>query len=112
MVIKAFDNETISGNIWDKMEKVLDYIKDNVTKDGFKLIDPGNQNNNVADTLETTEKETLKNKVQNMLNNIDSNSGNIKIYFPVNSDFQDKNKYKTDGGGSPYSVPSTTERFG
>ena len=39
VTIKAFDSKSITGSIWDKLEVVLEYIRDNVTKDGFTLKD-------------------------------------------------------------------------
>lgn len=90
ITIKAFDKKTISGNLWDKLESVLEYIKDNVTKENFTLKDPGNSNNDVAETLESWEKINLSNRISNMIDNIENYSDNIKTYFPINEDFEYK----------------------
>ncbi|WP_243472754.1 nucleotidyltransferase [Winogradskyella sp. MH6] len=118
ITIKAFDKESISGNLWEKLEKVMEYIKDKVAEDGFKLIDPGNSNNDLMDTLESWEKTNLSNRMERMLERINSNSDNIKSYFPTNKDFEDDDKsssssgYGIKTGGSAYSTPPKNERFG
>ncbi|MAP53889.1 MAG: nucleotidyltransferase [Altibacter sp.] len=118
ITIKAFEKEDISGNLWEKLEKVMEYIKDKVAEDGFKLIDPGNSNNDLMDTLEDWEKTNLSNRMETMLERINSNSDNIKSYFPTNKDFEDDDKssnssgYGIKTGGAAYSTPPKNERFG
>lgn len=101
ITIKAFDNSTITGNLWNKLNAVMEYIKDNVTNDGFTLKDPGNSSNDLADTLTDTEKQQLANDIENMLDRIEENDENIKIYFPENPKFKEedtnKNRYGTNG---------------
>lgn len=114
VTIKAFDNNTITGNLWDKLKAVLKYIRDNVTNDGFTLKDPGNSSNDLADTLTDSEKQQLANDMKNMLDRIEENDENIKIYFPENSKFKEeedknKNKYGTNGG---MPVPPPKLNFG
>ncbi|MFL0171654.1 SMODS domain-containing nucleotidyltransferase, partial [Tenacibaculum maritimum] len=79
ITIKAFDKEDISGNLWEKLKSVMEYIKENIAKEEFKLKDPGNSGNDVADTLESWEKDNLSSKMKNMIERIESNSDNIKI---------------------------------
>ncbi|QIE59289.1 nucleotidyltransferase [Rasiella rasia] len=118
ITIKAFEKEDISGNLWEKLEKVMEYIKDNVTEDGFKLIDPGNSNNDLMDTLESWEKTNLSNRMETIIERINNNSDNIKSYFPTNKDFEDDDKssssngYGIKTGGAAYSTPPKNERFG
>src|SRR5699024_546635 len=57
--VKAFDNLDVTGNLWDKMKSVMTYIEDNIVKDGFTLIDPGNSNNDVLESMEEREKQQL-----------------------------------------------------
>lgn len=102
VTIKAFDNNvTVTGNLWDKLKSVLEYIKDNITNDGFTLKDPGNSSNDLADTLTDSEKQQLANDMKNMLDRIEESDENIKTYFPENSKFKEedknKNKYSTNG---------------
>lgn len=53
-MIKAFGSKSISEEIFgNKLEAVLEYVIENVTNDSFKLIDPGNSNNNLMDSLES-----------------------------------------------------------
>lgn len=116
MTIKAFDKVAVSGNIWEKLKTVMEYIKDNVTKDDFKLTDPGNSNNNVMEALESWEKTNLSNRMDTMIKRIEENSENIKSYFPINEKFEEKrsdqNSYGIKGSVITPSIPSNNQRFG
>lgn len=113
--IKAFDKEEITGNLWEKLKGVMEYIKDKVTNEGFTLKDPGNSNNNVLETLDDWERTSLSNKMENIINNIINNEDNIKSYFPLNKDFEEdksnNNGYGLKGGAIGVSKPPNT-RFG
>jgi len=114
--IKAFDNIDVSGNLWEKLKTVMEYIKDNIVNDSFKLIDPGNSNNDVLSAMESWEKSNLANKLENIIARIEENSENIKSYFPINEDYKDdddsnNSKYGLKQGIIP-SVPPTNQRFG
>ncbi len=103
MTIKAFDNSGISGNLWDILKSVLEYIRDNVTSDSFSLKDPGNSSNDLAETLTSYEKQQLSNDMKNMLDRIEENEENLKTYFPENPKFKEKdnnneNKYSKNNG--------------
>lgn len=115
ITIKAFDNKDISGNLWSKLETVLQYIRDEVTGESFTLKDPGNSSNDLIDTLTTSERQTLSDDMKNMLDRIEDNDENIKTYFPENSKFVEEeesdNKYENKGNGL-YSNPPKNERFG
>lgn len=91
ITIKAFDNSTITGNLWDKLKAVLEYIKENVIKEGFTLKDPGNSSNDLADTLTDSEKQQLADDMKNMLDRIEEDDKNIKTYFPENPKFKEEN---------------------
>ena len=54
--IKAFEKKDISGNLWEKLKSVMEYIKENATEKGFTLKDPGNSNNDVMDILDEYER--------------------------------------------------------
>jgi len=115
VTIKAFEKEDVSGNLWEKLKTVMEYIKDNVTKDNFTLKDPGNSNNDVADTLDSWGKSSLSNKMSNMIDNIERNSENIKTYFPINEDFEEEsgNKYGLkDSSIIAPSIPTKSQQFG
>lgn len=102
ITIKAFDNNKISGNLWEELKTVLEYIRVNVTIDSFTLKDPGNSSNDLSDTLTYYEKQQLSADMKNMLERIEENDENIKTYFPENPKFKEedsnKNKYGTNGG--------------
>lgn len=116
ITIKAFDNKDVSGNLWSKLEIVLQYIRDEVTGESFTLKDPGNGSNDLIDTLTTSERQILSDDMKNMLDRIEDNDENIKTYFPENSKFVEEgeeanNKYENKGNGF-YSNPPKNERFG
>ncbi len=116
MTIKAFQKENISGNLWDKLKAVMEYIRDNVEKEDFKLIDPGNSNNNVLDTLEDWERGNLSARMQTIINRVEENAENLKSYFPVNEEFENKDtgnsSYGIKGSTVTASIPPTNQRFG
>ena len=114
--IKAFDTVDISGNLWEKLKSVMQFIRDNITKDNFTLKDPGNSNNDVANALEDWERSNLSNKMSNIISNIENNSENIKTYFPINEEFEDdenKGQYGLKDASivSP-SIPKKSQQFG
>lgn len=115
ITIKAFDNKEISGNLWNKLETVLQYIRDEVTGESFTLKDPGNSSNDLIETLTTSERKTLSDDMKYMLERIEDNDENIKTYFPENAKFVEEeesdNKYENKGNGF-YSNPPKNERFG
>lgn len=113
ITIKAIDNKDVTGDLWERLKIVLEYIKDEVKT--VSLPDPGNSANEVADTLTDLEKSTLSDDMKYMIERIEENSDNIKMYFPINEkhpcdeDKEDDNKYgiKKEGVFVPPSV-----RFG
>lgn len=82
ITIKAFNKKTITGDVWEKLRLVMEYIRDNVKT--VSLPDPGNASNNVADTLTSSEKSAMSDDMKYMIERIDENSDNIKIYFKEN----------------------------
>jgi hypothetical protein len=111
ITIKAFDKLEISGGIWDRLKSVMEYIRDNVTT--VSLPDPGNSNNEVADSMSDYEKSALSDDMRNMINRIEENSDYIKIYFPLNDKFpvEDTSNNKYDERKVAPSIPPPT-RFG
>jgi hypothetical protein len=113
ITIKAFEKKDVTGELWDRLKIVLEYIRDNV-KD-VSLPDPGNSNNDVANTLEDYEKTALSDDIKYMIEIIESNSDNIKLYFMVNSEFpceEDKSSGNTYGQkAAGISIPPP-KRFG
>jgi hypothetical protein len=127
ITIKAFEKKNIAGNLWERLESVLQYIRDNVAKEGFTLADPGNTANNVANILTDTERQNLSAKMDTMINNINNSADDLKIYFPKNPDFVINNLQKNSSGyglktttastaiaatDQPFSIPPAKQRFG
>ena len=110
ITIKAFDKKDVSGSLWDKLKIVMEYIRDNVKT--ISLPDPGNSNNEVADSLSDYDKSNTSSDMDYMIDRIEENSDNIKLYFPLNDKFpieETKNSYGSSSSG--FSVPPPT-RFG
>lgn len=116
ITIKAFDKVIVSGTLYEKLKAVMEYINNNVAKDNFKLVDPGNSNNDVIDSLESWERNNLSERMRTIIDRVEQNSDNLKSYFPINEDFKDKEKqnekYGTKGLGIGASYPPNNQRFG
>jgi hypothetical protein len=111
VVIKAFDNKIVSGNLWEKLKTVLEYIKDEITKENFTLKDPGNSSNDIAKTLDSYQKKSLKNDFQNILDDVELNDENLRNYFKENEKFKElesesKNSYGVNNSSSAIIPPS------
>ena len=111
IVIKAFDNKIVSGNLWEKLKVVLEYIKDEITKDNFTLKDPGNSSNDIAKTLSSYQKNSLKSDFEGILNNVELNGDNLKNYFEENLKYiveetESKNGYRVHNSSSAIIPPS------
>ena len=113
IIIKAFDTNDIKGTIWEQIKAVMTYIRDEVKT--VSLPDPGNSNNDLADTLTDSEKISLSNDMKYIIERVEQNSDNIKLYFKVNEKHpceekkQDENKYGVKSAG--VSAPPVS-RFG
>jgi hypothetical protein len=115
LTIKAFEKENINGNLWEKLKGVMEYISNNVTNEHFNLKDPGNSGNNVIDTLNSYDRQSLSDTMKRIIENIESNEDNIKTYFPINKEFDtdDTQKgYGTKTAGALGSIPPNNTRFG
>lgn len=113
ITIKAFDKKIVTGDLWEKLKIVMEYIRDEVKT--ISLPDPGNSNNNVADTLTDSEKAIISDDMKYMIERIEENSDTIKSYFRINDKFppeidQNENSYGAKATGV-MSVPPRT-RFG
>ena len=83
----------------------MEFIRDNI--ETIRLEDPANKNNIVSDTLTLNKKKSLSNDMKNILKEIDNNSDNIKIYFPVNSKFPcNSDKMKKQEGSTKLKTKS------
>lgn len=86
ITIRAFKNtDSIPSGIWNKLKMVMEYIKDYI--EIVRLVDPGNSNNVVSNTLTNEQKRQLARDMKVMLDAIDKDSDNIKLYFKVNERF-------------------------
>jgi len=87
ITIRAFKNASeIPESLWGKLKLAMEFIRDNVKN--IRLEDPANSNNIVSDTMTDYEKGVLANDMEVMLNRIEENDENLKIYFPLNDEFE------------------------
>lgn len=86
ITIRAFEKASeIPNDLWGKLKMTMEFIRDNVKT--IRLEDPANSNNIVSDTMTDSEKENLSGDMEIMLDRIEENGNNLKIYFPVNDEF-------------------------
>lgn len=86
ITLRAFDNcSDIPTDQWGKLKMVMEYIRDNIKT--IRLEDPANSNNVVSDTMTNSEKNNFSYDMELMLNHIEENADNLKIYFSVNDEF-------------------------
>lgn len=107
--IKAFEENETPNGLWEQLKMTMEYIRDNVTKDNFKLKDPGNSGNRVEETLTSNARTNLSREMKKILKNIEADSDNIKYSFCENPSFKEEG-YEEKGQG--YSQLSTSNRFG
>jgi hypothetical protein len=86
ITLRAFDNcLDIPTDQWGKLKMVMAYIRDNIKT--IRLEDSANSNNVVSDTMTDSEKNNFSCDMEFMLNHIEENSDNLKIYFSINEEF-------------------------
>ncbi len=101
VVVRAFDNSNdIPTGLWDKLKMVLEFIRDNI--ENVRLVDPGNSNNVVSDTMTKSQKQDFKNDVKKILDKVEWRGENLKLYFKENSKFPSttNNGYGRTGAGA------------
>lgn len=112
--IKALDRKKSAG-LWEDLKVTMEYIRDNITEDNFHLYNPGNGNNDVVAAMDDYKRQSLKNDMDNMLRNIETNDETfLPYYFPQNEKYKDQgNKgYKQKEGFNGVSYPQNPQRFG
>lgn len=86
ITIRAFDNcSDIPNDQWGKLKMVMEYIRDNIKT--IRLEDPANSNNVVSDTMTDSEKNNFSYDMELMLDHIEADADNLKVYFAVNDEF-------------------------
>lgn len=116
LVIKAYEKSSPQGNLWEQFKTVLNYVIDNIQSENFTLKDPGNSNNNLALSLDDTEKTILVSQLKSMLVQIESNEKQIEFYLPLKEKFSENNKEENKAYGlkssALVSTPPVSQRFG
>jgi hypothetical protein len=91
ITIRAFEtSKEVPNGIWEQLKMVMQYIMDNV--ESIRLVDPANSNNVVSDTMTDSEKFNLHIDMKQMLEMIELNDDNLKIYYPINKDYDEINE--------------------
>lgn len=116
LVIKAYEESSSQGNLWEQFKTVLNYIINNIQNKNFTLKDPGNSNNDLAQSLDSKEKRTLISILESMLARIELNEKQIEFYLPLNEKFAENNNDGNKAYGLKSSVlvstPPISQRFG
>lgn len=81
---RAFDNagKSVPGDLWGQLKMTMEFVRDQIKT--IRLEDPGNSNNNVADTLNTSEKDQYSNQFRFMLSEIARDKGRLAAFFSDN----------------------------
>lgn len=110
--IKALEDYTGATDRWSKLKYVIEYIRDNIKT--VRLVDPGNSNNVVSDSLGDFQKESIKDTMKWMLEDIERNDQSLENYFPVNSEYpcEDEKRSAYIVGGSSKPDRLNNEDFG
>lgn len=109
LAIRAFeDNEgNLPTDIWGKLKMTLEYIHNKIND--IRLLDPGNSNNNVADSLSEYQKINLSVTANRIIEAIERRNSAIESYFPVNPDYpcnqESKSPYIVVGTGATDRIP-------
>jgi hypothetical protein len=82
--MEEFDDEDGCSR-WDVLKHVIGFIRDNIQS--VKLVDPGNGNNVVSDSLSDFEKQSISDRMKWMLDDIENNDSSLERYFPVNAEY-------------------------
>ena len=77
--IKALDGKKSAG-LWEDLKTTMEYIRDNIAENSFHLYDPGNGNNDVVAAMDSYKRQYLKNDMDIILRNIESND---EIYLSL-----------------------------
>lgn len=85
IAIKALEDYTGDTNQWPRLQFVLEYVRDNIKT--VRLIDPGNSNNVVSDSLDDFQKASIAETISWMLEDIEKNEEAIEKYFPANPEY-------------------------
>ncbi|WP_018612324.1 hypothetical protein [Segetibacter koreensis] len=93
IVIKALEGYAGASDRWSKLKHVLTYIRDNIKT--VRLVDPGNTNNIVSDSLEDFQKNSISETSKWMLEDLEKNEKSIERYFPVNTEYPCKEENKS-----------------
>jgi len=89
ITIRAFESRSsIPFGVWEQLEMVMEFIRDRV--ETICLLDPANSNNVVSDTMTATEKSNFARDLELILDRIEEDEENIKIYFPVNDRYDEE----------------------
>lgn len=88
LTIKAFDNKgeaNIPAGRWPRLQLAMEFIRDNI--ETINLADPGNSNNNVANSLSDEQRRELARELEYALKRIVADETKLKFYFPINPKF-------------------------
>jgi len=107
-VIKALENYDGNSGLWPRLKFVMEYLRDHIAEENFRLMDPGNSGNNVVLAMQECTRLAFQSDMRFMLDNINSNPEQyLSYYFKVNEKYSG---YEVKETGKSY--PTTPKRFG
>lgn len=97
ITIRAFEDKgkEVPSDLWGKLKMTMEYMRDKV--ESIRLVDPANSNNIVSDTMDEAEKKNLSEDMKRMLDRIEEDGENLKIYFPENDKYAKKDEKDNSG---------------
>lgn len=108
---EAFDDaDEIPNGLWEKVKMVMNHIVDNITEND--LLDPVNSSNVISDSMCDTAKSDTKSDMKKTIKDVDEDSDKIKDYFPINEDYEDKEKNNNSSSRAATASVLSTSKFG
>lgn len=105
ITVKALSDYTGEEELWEKLKHTLAYIRDNIKT--ARLVDPGNSNNVVSDSLNGFEKTAISDTMKWMLDDIDGTESHIEHHFQINPDYPQEDAGQKQHSAAPYVIGSS-----
>lgn len=83
LVINAFKEKAgqIPKSYFGKLMMALTYIRDNIER--ARVVDPGNSNNVISETLSRSEKSNIADKIESMIETLKRDKSKVEEIFPI-----------------------------
>ena len=88
LTIRAYDDfgkDKLPTTVWGRLEMTMEFIRDNIKT--ISLKDPGNSNNNVAESLTERQRKKFAKEMKRALKQISKDADKLEFYFKVNPSY-------------------------